>query len=268
MGAFHRRIDLRVQAFHHPVRHPGVQEVDDVLPIALERPRRLDHRLKPAVRGPEVPPFQVGHGFRRIGTLPKSRRRQFDLIRPSGAKVQPFQRQPGFLCVRQVLGVLQPEEPALDQGFVVPLLLPPDHLERLVQLSQDVKPVEHDQGFFQERPDSVQIRIPHVAANDIDLAGIDSPLPKVLNERLDEPLFSPFSQENDQSRLEIIERRHVDVALADRKLVDAQLMEGPQADSPSGPLDVMLQNPPQPIGRLVRQFRNRGHRHLPAQRQD
>lgn len=58
------------------------------------------------------------------------------------------------------------------------------------------------------------------------------------------------------------------MALAERELVDSQLMEAAQVDCPAGPFDIMVQDPPQPIGMHRRHLRDRGHRHLQAQRQD
>lgn len=58
------------------------------------------------------------------------------------------------------------------------------------------------------------------------------------------------------------------MALTNRGLVDAQLMEGPQIHPPAGPFDIMFQDPPQSLGMYGLQFRDRGDRHFPTQRQD
>jgi len=269
VGSFHRGLDLRVQALHRPVGHSGIEEVDYAFPVALDRPRGLDHGLEPTVRRPKEPALQVSDGLEWIPDLPEPGQRQLDLISSGRPQVQALERfQPGFLVLRQVLRILQPEEPALLQDPVFPLLVAPDGLKGLVEQVHDVEPVENDRRFSQVFPDPVQVGIPHVATDDIDLGGIDIPGHQIADEALHDPFFAPLPQENDPGGLEITERGHVDVTLAERELVDSKLMEGAQVDRLSGPFDIVLQDPPQAIGVFGRKLRDRGHRHLPAERQN
>lgn len=269
VGSFHRGLDLRVQALYRPVGHSGIEEVDHAFPIALDRPRGSDHGLEPAVRRPEEPALQVNNGLERIPDLPEPGQRQLDLISPGRPQVHAFECfQPDFLVPRQVLRILKPQEPAFLQDPVLPLLVTPDGLKSVVEQVHDVEPIENDRRFGQVFPDPVQVRVPHVAADDIDLGGIDIPRHQIVDEALHDPLFAPLPQENDPGGLEITERGHVDLPFADRELVDPKLMEGAQVDRLSGPFDVVLQDPPQAIGMLGGKLRHRGDRHLPAERQN
>jgi hypothetical protein len=85
-----------------------------------------------------------------------------------------------------------------------------------------VEAVKNNAAVFQESSDPVQAGIPHIAADDVDLVRINPSRPEILDERLEDGPVPAFPQENDPRRLEMAERSHVDVALEDGELVDAQ----------------------------------------------
>jgi len=202
VGSFHRGLDLGVQALHRPVGHSGIEEVDHAFPVSLDRPRGSDHGLEPAVCRPEEPMLQVSDSLERVPDLPKPGPRRLDLISPGRPQVQAFKRfQPGFLVPRQVLRILQPQEPALLQDPVLPLLVAPDGLKSLVEQVHDVEPVENDLCFSQVFPDPVQVGIAHVATDDIDLGRIDIPGHQIADEALYDPFVAPPPPRKQPGRL-------------------------------------------------------------------
>ena len=269
VSPLHRGLDLRVQSLNDSVRHAGVQVAHDALPVALDRPRRSNHRLQPTMGRPVIPALQINDGPVRLAQFPEPGESQLDLISPRGLQIQTLQGlEPGFLTGGQVRRILQPQEPALLQGCVLRLFLPANRLHGHVHLGHHMEPVEHHQGLMEMRPDPVQVRIPHVAANDPDLGGINLPSLKIFDELIDDALFPALRQEHDPRGVQIAEGRHVDMPLAERELVDPQLLEAAQVDLAAGPLDVMAQDPPPSIGMLGGQLRNGRNRHLPRQGQD
>lgn len=196
VSPLHHGLDLRIQAFDHPVRHPGVQESDHAFPIPLDRPGRLNVGLQPAMDCPEVPFFKIPQRFMGVRHLPKSSQGQLQVISPGRPQVQLLQRpKPSLLPGGQVFRIFQPEEPALFKTDMVTLFFPSNPFDRFIELAHDVKPVKHHSGFGQEPTDPVQVRVSHVAANDVDSGGIESSRSKILDKSLDHPLFPPFPQE-------------------------------------------------------------------------
>jgi hypothetical protein len=77
VGSYYRRPDFRVQSLYNPIRHFGVEEINDILLVSFDSPGGVYHELKPAVRRPKAPtpPFHIEQRFGAVGDFLKNLQR-------------------------------------------------------------------------------------------------------------------------------------------------------------------------------------------------
>ena len=195
---------------------------------------KLFHRLNLAPHGTDTPSVQKPTRPIRTLVLPKSLEIFLHQVRPDHPQVVTQQlRQLLRLLVRQVFRIFQKNVFALRQDRLPSLRLEfanvflSRFIHRIRQVSLHMEPIKDVQRLRTDPADPIQVRLPHVAANPLDLFRTLFPAFRALIELLEKILqrrLGAFFLNAEQSFVlivELINKRRVMVSLLDLDLIDS-----------------------------------------------
>lgn len=194
-----------------------------------ERPDEFLHRLELASHGARAPFFEEPVGPPRTFVLPECVEGFLEEIGPDSLEVvlQHF-LELGVLIGGEVDRPLEEAKPGFGQhGFVSTSLellgfLPPDRIDSLAKLFDDVEAVEHVERCGQHAGDDVEIGLPHVRTHHLDSgAALGAEFLKEAGETLGLAIFDD-SQQALGSVVDLIDEGHVVVAESVGDFIDAE----------------------------------------------
>ena len=205
---------------------PG-QDAIEMLPNLFSE---FFHGFQPTMTGPPEPLFEMFFSPPAGDIIPELLETLFKEVSSNHSVVQLDQiRETALLLWFKVPGILQKNVAGflkIDFLFTrkLPHLFPADFIQSMIEMLDDVEPVEENLRLRKMTSDRLQVGRPHVTADGPDRSCL--PFSQPLEELIQSLLFSVLSDPDQLFSLQVVDQREIVMTFLAADLVNADYMQG------------------------------------------